>query len=150
MAVVGGGLAGMIESYARVPPAPQASSRELAAMVEPGEFAGSTALVIGGSRGLGEVTAKLLAAGGAKVVISYRVGGDEAEAVAREIRAAGGARETLVFDALRPAEPQLAGPSAARRPMPTILRRRRSSGRSRRCSRERGWMRSSMYTSMDF
>jgi hypothetical protein len=113
MAVVGGGLAGMIESYARVPPAPQASSRELAAMVEPGEFAGSTALVIGGSRGLGEVTAKLLAAGGAKVVISYRVGGDEVEAVAREIRAAGGACETLVYDALRPAEPQLAGLSGA-------------------------------------
>jgi acyl dehydratase len=113
MAIVGGGLTGAIDSYARVPPAPQASSRDLAAAVEPGEFAGSAALVVGGSRGLGEVTAKLLAAGGAKVMISYRVGAAEAEAVAREIRAAGGACETLAYDAVRPAEPQLAALSEA-------------------------------------
>jgi acyl dehydratase len=109
MAIEGGGLAGVVESYARTPPAPQASSRELASLVEAGEFAGGTALVIGGSRGLGEVTAKLLAAGGAKVVISYRVGAAEAEATADEIRAAGGQCETLAYDAVRPAEPQLAG-----------------------------------------
>jgi hypothetical protein len=109
MAVAGGGLVGAVESYARMPPAPQASSRELAGLVEAGEFAGGTALVIGGLRGLGEVTAKLLAAGGAKTVIGYRVGAAEAEAVADEIRAAGGQCETLAYDAVRPAEPQLAG-----------------------------------------
>ena len=32
---------------------------------------GSTALVVGGSRGLGEVTAKLLAAGGAQVIKAH-------------------------------------------------------------------------------
>ena len=109
MAIEGGGLVGSIKSYARTPPAPQASLQRIRGAVEPGEFAGSTALVIGGSRGLGEVTAKLLAAGGAKVVISYRVGSAEAEAVAQDIRAAGGQCETLAYDAGRPAEPQLAG-----------------------------------------
>ena len=70
LAIEGGGLVGSIRTVARMPPAPQAPSSELAHAVEPGEFAGSTALVIGGSRGLGEVTAKLLAAGGARVVIT--------------------------------------------------------------------------------
>ena len=76
--------------------------------VEPGEFAGSTALVVGGSRGLGEVTAKLLAAGGAQVIITYRVGSAEAEAVAQDIRAAGGTCGALAYDASLPAAAQLA------------------------------------------
>ena len=109
LAIEGGGLVGSIKTVARMPPAPQAPSSELACAVEPGEFAGSTALVVGGSRGLGEVTAKLLAAGGAQVVITYRVGSAEAEAVARDIRAAGGMCETLAYDAGRPAEAQLVG-----------------------------------------
>jgi acyl dehydratase/NADP-dependent 3-hydroxy acid dehydrogenase YdfG len=113
MAVAGGGVAGAVESYARLPPTSQASVQDLADLVEPGEFSGAVALVIGGSRGLGEVTAKLLAAGGARVAISYRVGVAEAEAVAQEIRSAGGECETLAYDASLPAEPQLAGLDAA-------------------------------------
>ena len=109
LAIEGGGLVGSIKTAARKPPTPQASSSELIGAVEPSEFAGSTALVVGGSRGLGEVTAKLLAAGGAQVVITYRVGSAEAEAVVRDIRAAGGMCETLAYDAGRPAEAQLAG-----------------------------------------
>jgi hypothetical protein len=109
LAVEGGGLAGSIECVARMPPTLQASSRALTSAIRPGEFAGSTALVIGGSRGLGEVTAKLLAAAGARVVITYLVGSTEAQAVAREICAAGGICETLAYDAGRPAAAQLAG-----------------------------------------
>src|SRR5688572_29550477 len=70
LAIAGGGLVGTVDSFARQPPVPQKSSREFVGLVEPGAFTGSTALVIGGSRGLGEVTAKLLAAGGAKVTIT--------------------------------------------------------------------------------
>jgi len=113
MDVAGGGLAGVVQSYARIPPAPHVPMRDLADVVEPGEFHGATALVIGGSRGLGEVTAKLLAAGGAKVMVSYRVGSAEADAVAHEIRTAGGICETLAYDASLPAEPQLAALTAA-------------------------------------
>jgi hypothetical protein len=113
MKVAGGGLAGAVQSYARTPPTAQMSLQDLASLVEPGEFSGAAALIIGGSRGLGEVTAKLLAAGGARVAISYRVGCAEAEGVAREIRSAGGVCETLAYDASLPAEPQLAGLAAA-------------------------------------
>jgi hypothetical protein len=113
LAIEGGGLVGSIKAAARMPPTPQASSSELTGTVEPSEFAGSTVMVVGGSRGLGEVTAKLLAAGGARVLITYRVGSAEAEAVAGDIRAAGGICETLAYDAGLPAEAQLAGLGSA-------------------------------------
>jgi 3-oxoacyl-[acyl-carrier protein] reductase len=46
---------------------------------------GRTALVTGGSRGIGRAIAAELASAGAEVVIGYRSGGDEAEKVAGEI-----------------------------------------------------------------
>jgi 3-oxoacyl-[acyl-carrier protein] reductase len=48
---------------------------------------GKTALVTGASRGIGRAIAQELAAGGASVVIGYRSGKDEAEALATEIGA---------------------------------------------------------------
>ena len=48
-------------------------------------LAGKTALVTGGSRGIGRAIAVELARGGASVVVGYRSGKDEAEAVAAEI-----------------------------------------------------------------
>ena len=45
------------------PPRAQPSYVDLAALVTPGEFSELRALVVGGSRGIGEVAAKLLAAG---------------------------------------------------------------------------------------
>ena len=113
MRVAGGGWVGAVDAFARLPPVPQASSHALLGVVGPSEFAGSLALVVGGSRGLGELTAKLLAAGAAKVVITYRVGANEAEAVASDIRAAGGLCDTLAYDASEPAETQLAKFGAA-------------------------------------
>ena len=107
-AIAGGGLSGVVESLSRVPPVLQASSRELFDLVAPEEFAGTTALIVGGSRGLGEITAKLLAMGGANVEITYRVGRTEADAVVEDIRAAGGSCRALAYDAAKSAEPQLA------------------------------------------
>jgi len=52
------------------------------------EFAsleGKTALVTGGSRGIGAAVARELARAGAAVVVGYRSGADEAEAIASEI-----------------------------------------------------------------
>jgi 3-oxoacyl-[acyl-carrier protein] reductase len=46
---------------------------------------GRTALVTGGSRGIGRAIASELAKAGAQVVIGYRSGGEEAESVASEI-----------------------------------------------------------------
>ena len=46
---------------------------------------GKLALVTGGSRGIGSAIARELAAAGARVVVGYRMGVDEAEALVREI-----------------------------------------------------------------
>ncbi len=59
-------------------------------MTEPTGFAsleGRTALVTGASRGIGRAIAVELARGGASVVVGYRSGRDEAEALANEIGA---------------------------------------------------------------
>ena len=46
---------------------------------------GKTALVTGGSRGIGAAIARELSRAGASVVVGYRAGADEAEALAKEI-----------------------------------------------------------------
>lgn len=53
------------------------------------EFGGRTALVTGGSRGIGAAVARRLAQGGADVAITYEKDKDSAEAVAAEVRALG-------------------------------------------------------------
>lgn len=110
------GVRARINAFARTPPKRGPAMAEAAALVEPGAFAGQRALVIGGSRGLGEAAAKLLAAGGAEVTITYARGAAEAEAVAAEIAAAGGRCAVLRYDALAEAAAQLPGdyaPNAA-------------------------------------
>jgi hypothetical protein len=106
--IAGGGLSGTVKSFVRTPPVQQATMESLAGVVGPAEFAGSVALIVGGSRGLGELTAKLIATGGGRVLLTWQTGKDDAERVAGEIRAAGGRCETLAYDARRPAAEQLA------------------------------------------
>jgi 3-oxoacyl-[acyl-carrier protein] reductase len=53
------------------------------------DLAGQTALVTGGSRGIGRATVLLLARAGADVALTYLTRSDEAEATAREVRALG-------------------------------------------------------------
>jgi NAD(P)-dependent dehydrogenase (short-subunit alcohol dehydrogenase family) len=106
--IAGGGLTGTVTSFVRTPPVQQATMESLAGIVNPEAFAGSMALIVGGSRGLGELTAKLIATGGGRVAITWQSGSEDAERVAGEIRAAGGACETLAYDARKPAREQLA------------------------------------------
>ncbi|MDR3775306.1 MAG: SDR family NAD(P)-dependent oxidoreductase [Terracidiphilus sp.] len=106
--IAGGGLTGVVKSFARIPPVQQASMESLNGVVGQGEFAGSVALIVGGSRGLGELTAKLIAAGGGSVIVTWQSGKDDAERVAQEIRSAGGSCETFGYDARKPAAEQLA------------------------------------------
>jgi 3-oxoacyl-[acyl-carrier protein] reductase len=58
------------------------------------DLSGQTALVTGGSRGIGRAAALLLARAGADVALTYHTRADEAETTAREIQALG--RRTYV------------------------------------------------------
>ena len=109
MQVEGSGVWGSIDSFVRMPPTAQAGMAELKALVAPDAFAGAVALVVGGSRGLGELTAKLLAAGGAEVVITYASGQQDAETCAAAIREGGGTCTVRHYDVRLPPAPQLAG-----------------------------------------
>ena len=98
LAVSGGGLLGSVEAFIRPPPLAQARTEDIQASVVSSEFTGSTALIVGGSRGLGEVTAKIIAAGGGQVMLTYAVGQSEAEAVAADINNHGGRCDTFAYD----------------------------------------------------
>ncbi|SAL13999.1 short-chain dehydrogenase/reductase SDR [Caballeronia peredens] len=64
-----------------------------------GLLANKVALVTGGSRGIGAAIARMLAANGADVAITYSASPDKAEAVAREIRTMGRRALTIAADA---------------------------------------------------
>jgi 3-oxoacyl-[acyl-carrier protein] reductase len=65
-------------------------------------LSGKTALVTGASRGIGRASALALAKLGAQVLIHYGRARDEAEAVAKEIRDAGGRARTVTADLSAP------------------------------------------------
>jgi len=79
--------------------------RQVSEVIAPGEFSGSRVLVVGGSRGLGELTAKLLAAGGADVVLTWLASEQDAELVVDEIRSAGASASSVRLDVADPAPP---------------------------------------------
>lgn len=95
----GAGVLCRIEAFCRPEPTQQPHFNEIRAVVPVGSSAGVNALIIGGSRGLGEVTAKIIAAGGGRVAVGYHVGGDDAERVVAEIRAGGQEAIAVQFDA---------------------------------------------------
>lgn len=97
-----GGGEGLATALLRPEPVRQPSLAEVAARVAPDRFAGASALVIGGSRGLGEAAAKLFAAGGAEVTLTYRDGAAEADRLLAEIAAAGGRARALRLDVATP------------------------------------------------
>ncbi len=70
------------------PPSPVDQRQVLAAArarPHPGEFAGWRALVVGGSRGLGEMAARLLVVGGADVRLTWGIGEHDARRVASDL-----------------------------------------------------------------
>lgn len=105
--VRGSGIEGVVEAFLRNPPAKQDSVIQISDLVCAGEFSGRRALVIGGSRGLGEFVAKAIAAGGGEVIATYSVGKEDCERVAAAIRAAGGVCSVMRYDALRSPQGQL-------------------------------------------
>src|SRR6267154_6509691 len=65
-------------------------------------LANKTALVTGASRGMGRATALALAAEGARAIIHYGRGADEAKSVVDQIRAAGGRADAVAADLSAP------------------------------------------------
>ncbi|MDG2207164.1 MAG: SDR family oxidoreductase [Pirellulales bacterium] len=89
---------GSIRAFVRPKPREQASFAELRTLVDPNCFSEQRALVVGGSRGFGEVCAKLLAAGGADVCITYYRGAEDAQRVVDDIVSGGGQACAMQFD----------------------------------------------------
>lgn len=107
--IVTSSFSGTAKTFARHPLVQQPLMSSLAKLVAPAEFAGAAALIVGGSRGLGELTAKLIAAGGGRVFITWQTGKLDAERVASEIRDSGRVCDVLSYDVRLSAAAQLAG-----------------------------------------
>jgi NAD(P)-dependent dehydrogenase (short-subunit alcohol dehydrogenase family) len=91
-------LAGEVTAFFRPPPVVQMAAAGIRGRVAELDLTGEVALCVGGSRGLGEAMAKLLAMAGAELIVTYRLGRADAEAVADDIRTAGGRCRTLQLD----------------------------------------------------
>ena len=81
---------GTLWGLARPAPVMQPDMAEVKKHVAAQRFSGRRILVVGGSRGLGELAAKILAAGGALVALTYRIGKEDAARVVADIEAHAG------------------------------------------------------------
>ena len=95
-------MQGIVRTFVRPGPQRQPSFAEVGKLIDNRALKGHTALIIGGTRGLGEITARIIAAGGGYPVITYFSGALDAGKIKTGIIAAGGRCETLSFDATRP------------------------------------------------
>lgn len=107
--VEGAGWIGHITCFVRQEPVSQPALSTISPLLSPGEFRGTRALILGGSRGLGEVTAKLIASGGGDVAITYLTGHANALRVQKQIEGASQSCRVIRYDAGSPPIPQLAG-----------------------------------------
>jgi hypothetical protein len=98
LGVRGVGARGTLRAFVRPPPQAQPRFARAAALDQPDEFKNWRALVVGGSRGLGEVAAKLVAAGGGAVCVTFHQGRADAQAVCAELQAAGADASAVQFD----------------------------------------------------
>jgi len=98
--VRGASVEGILKAFLRPPAQDQPTVSQLSRFVNAGEFSGKRALIIGGSRGLGELCAKLLAAGGADIRLTYRRGEKDAAAVVNDIETNGGSVIAHRFDVI--------------------------------------------------
>ena len=109
LSVSGGTFEGSIEAFLRPPPVDQMLLADVMVKVPIGTFGGQCALVVGGSRGLGELTAKILIAGGADVTITYATGGADAERIRGEAVMLGRRCATAQLDVAVPIDVASAG-----------------------------------------
>lgn len=101
VSVDGAHFSGELRAFVRPPPVEQPNMQSVMGLVKRNSFSGQNALIIGGSRGLGEVVAKCVAAGGGKVLITYASGCDEAYKVQQSIIKNGGDCDIVKLDVLK-------------------------------------------------
>ncbi len=102
LGVKGYGMRGTLSAFFDPAPVGQASIAEVLKAVHPTEFQKQKALVIGGSRGLGELAAKIIAAGGGVVRLTYLRGENDAHRVLSELRSLHADADGFAWDALAP------------------------------------------------
>ena len=78
-------IQGRIKAFLRPKPQKQLTFQEIKEKYGSNNLDGRHALIIGGSRGIGEITAKYFAANGAKVSITYNSGIKDADRIVQEI-----------------------------------------------------------------
>ena len=89
--VISESIRGTVECIYRTPPVNQEKIDKIKELIPLSScFSNQYALIIGGSRGIGESIAKILCAGGANTIITYSTGLSDAERVSNEILRAGG------------------------------------------------------------
>ena len=104
MSIEGPAAQGTIEAFLRPAPTRQPDYSGMKSRISPHAFTGQRALIVGGSRGLGEATAKVLAAGGADVRVTFNLGEHDARRVVEEIRRGGGRADGAHLDVTAPVE----------------------------------------------
>lgn len=103
VAITAAGWLATVTAFVRPKPVAQPHLKQILTLPGLSDWRGQHALVIGGSRGLGELTAKLVAAGGGEVTLTYRSGESDAAAIAAEIAAVGGTAHVARYDSIAPA-----------------------------------------------
>jgi hypothetical protein len=98
--IVSPGAEGVITGFLRPIPSVQSSIEKVQEKVDSTSFSGQVALIVGGSRGLGEITAKMLAAGGAKVYLTYATGRQDAEKIVNDLEMSGLQADCFSLDIL--------------------------------------------------
>ena len=102
LSLEGACITGHLDTFVRPAPVAQVGIEEVSAKVDPDVFNEQLALIVGGSRGLGELTAKIVAAGGGHSVITYHQGVHDADRVVSEISDWGGKSNAISLDVDNP------------------------------------------------
>lgn len=89
---------GTVTAFIRPTPAMQPSFDIVCNRIDTDEWAGRNALIVGGSRGLGEIAAKIVCAAGGQVTFTYWQGADDARRVLDDINSGGGQAACLRLD----------------------------------------------------
>jgi acyl dehydratase/NAD(P)-dependent dehydrogenase (short-subunit alcohol dehydrogenase family) len=103
MDVFGYGLAGSVAAFAGAA-APPPDLEDIRGLVSPAAFVGQRPLVIGATSGLGAVAALLLAAGGARPILTWHRARAAADEIEGAVHLLGAQCDLLQFDAVNPAE----------------------------------------------